>query len=173
MGLFDFVFHIGAKFTRDEIKILDMNFNSISAYTKKNYRFFLKDVGNNILASDAGGHHRIDYRHQDIDTDEFNRDHELYIRCYKYLIRGKREYDVFVHYIDPSQEDENTRINTPKIKKFPTSILVVGYGGHGFAVEFKYNYENLIDKTLENSDLTKECISEIKSCAIKYLKDCK
>ena len=24
MGLFDFVFHIGAKFTRDEIKILDM-----------------------------------------------------------------------------------------------------------------------------------------------------
>ena len=74
MGLFDFVFHIGAKFTRDEIKILDMNFNSISAYTKKNYRFFLKDVGDNILASESGGYHRIDYRHQDIDTDEFNRD---------------------------------------------------------------------------------------------------
>ena len=38
MGLFDFIFHYGEKFTKDEIKILDRNFNSISAYTKKKYK---------------------------------------------------------------------------------------------------------------------------------------
>ena len=34
MGLFDFALKPGQKFTKDELKILDQNFNSISVYTK-------------------------------------------------------------------------------------------------------------------------------------------
>ena len=39
MGIFDSILLKGKKFTKEEIKILDKNFNSISAHTKKNLNF--------------------------------------------------------------------------------------------------------------------------------------
>ena len=39
MGLFDFALKPGQRFNKEEIRILDQNFNSISAYTKRKYRF--------------------------------------------------------------------------------------------------------------------------------------
>ena len=174
MGLFDFAFHAGEKFTKDEIKILDMNFNSISAYTKKKYKFFMKDIKSDVYGDQDVGinFHKITYRHQDTDTNEWDPKFELYINCHRYLIRDEREYSNFVNFFDdPYQED--WRMNIPKIKNFPTPVLIVGYRGNGFAVELKYNYESSIDRTLENSDLTKDCIKKIESCAIKYLKGLK
>ena len=41
MGLFDFALRSGQRFTQEEIRILDQNFNSISAYTKRKFKFDL------------------------------------------------------------------------------------------------------------------------------------
>ena len=37
MGLFDFALNPGQRFTKEELRVLDQNFNSISAYTKNKY----------------------------------------------------------------------------------------------------------------------------------------
>jgi len=174
MGLFDFIFHAGEKFTKDEIKILDANFNSISAYTKKKYKFFRKRV-----SSDLSGHasmglnfHNIVYEHTDINTNEFDPKWIVSINCDRYYLRDKNDYWAFKrHYEEPF--GDFPIIEIPKIENFPKPILIVGYrdtNQNGFAVELKYNYESSIDKTLENSDLANDCIKKIESLAIKYLK---
>ena len=176
MGLFDFVFHAGEKFTKDEIKILDRNFNSISAYTKKKYKFFLRDIKSDVNGDhDVGiNYHEIIYRHQDTGTNEFDPNFEYYINCRRYLIRDEKEYDNFFNFFENVWEGEDApKINIPKIKNFSSPVLIVGYRDNGFAVELKYNYESSIDKTLENSDLTDDCIKKIESLSIKYLKNLK
>ena len=42
MGLFDFALRPGQRFNKEEIRILDQNFNSISAYTKKSIDLTVK-----------------------------------------------------------------------------------------------------------------------------------
>jgi len=39
VGLFDFALRPGQRFSKEELRVLDQNLNSISAYTKKKYRF--------------------------------------------------------------------------------------------------------------------------------------
>ena len=39
MGLFDFALRPGQRFSKEELRVLDQNLNSISAYTKKNIDF--------------------------------------------------------------------------------------------------------------------------------------
>ena len=176
MGLFDFIFHAGEKFTKDEIKILDMNFNSISAYTKKKYKFRMKDISNNVRGDQDVGidFHEIVYSHVDTDTNEFDPKWEVSIVCFRYLIRNEREYSNFVSFFENVGEGEEApKINIPKIKNFPTAVLVVGYRGNGFAVELKYNYESSIQRIVDDSNLTNDCIKKIESCAIKYLKGLK
>jgi hypothetical protein len=173
MGLFDFIFHYGEKFTKDEIKILDRNFNSISAYTKKKYKFFLRKISSDLNGDpDVGiNYHQITYRHQDTGTDESDPKFEYYINCRRYLIRNKRDYDHFVTFFENIWEGKNApKIIIPKIKDFPTPVLMVGYMGNGFAVALQYNYDSGIDRSLENSDLTDDCIKKIESLTIKYLK---
>jgi len=50
-------------------------------------------------------------------------------------------------------------------------IIKIGWTGCGFLTEFKYNAENLIDRTLENPHLTEKCIKDIQANTIKFLKD--
>ena len=48
MGLLDFAFHPGQKWTAQEIKVLDKNFSSISNYTNFKYNFEAKGVEDDI-----------------------------------------------------------------------------------------------------------------------------
>ena len=48
MGLFDFALNPGQKFSKDELRILDQNFNSITAYTKGKYQFDSRIIDNDI-----------------------------------------------------------------------------------------------------------------------------
>ena len=40
MGIFDFALRPGQRFSKEELRVLDQNLNSISAYTKKKISFF-------------------------------------------------------------------------------------------------------------------------------------
>ena len=62
-------------------------------------------------------------------------------------------------------------MNVSKVTKFPTFVLCVGWTGCGFLTEFKYNADNLIDRTLDDPHLTAKCIKEIQTNTIKFLKD--
>lgn len=173
MGLFDFVFHTGEKFTKYEIKILDQNFNSISAYTKKKYKFFSKEVNSNLSGDVMGiNFHRVTYRHEDVNTDEWDPAWHIYITCDRYYLRDKNDFSAFKRYFEERFDERlpSSIIKIPKIEEFPTPVLIVGYKGNGFAVELEYIFKNIVDRTLENSDLTKKCLDQIKSNTIKYLK---
>ena len=161
MGLFDFVLHAGEKFTKDEIKILDQNFNSISAYTKKKYKFFSKEVQSDLWGESEMriNFHRITYRHEDVNTDEWDPHWHLFINCDRYYLRNKDDFSGFKRLFDDHFDDKSSRIKIPTIKKFPTAVLIVGYRGNGFAVELE-----------KNPNLTKKCLDKIKSNTIKYLK---
>ena len=117
--------------------------------------------------------HRITYEHEDINTDEWDPNWTVSINCDRYYLRDKDHYQAFKNYCEEPFGDDGSIIKIPKISDFPTPVLIVGYKGNGFAVELKYNYESSIERTIENSDLTNDCIKKIESCAIKYLKDLK
>ena len=51
MGLFDAILKPGQKFSKDELWMLDQNFNSISVHTKRMYQFYSRDVSNDIQGS--------------------------------------------------------------------------------------------------------------------------
>ena len=178
MGLFDFIFHTGEKFTKDEINILDLNFNSISAYTKKKYKFARKRLSSNLRGNASMGlnFHNITYEHTDINTDKWDPEWTVPINCDRYYLRDKVSYSIFKNYYEEtlhSPTGDFPIIKVPEISNFPTPVLIVGYRGNGFAVELKYNYESSIDKTLENSDLTDDCIKKIELLSIKYLTNLK
>ena len=172
MGLFDFALHPGEKFTKDEIKILDQNFNSISAYTKKKYKFSSKEVKSDLYGEvDMRiNYHRITYIHEDVNTDEWDSEWLLYINCDRYYLRNKDDFSGFKRLFDDPFDDEAARIKIPEINEFPAPVLIVGYRGNGFAVELEYNFKDKINRVFENSDLTKKCVDKIKSNTIKYLK---
>ena len=178
MGLFDFIFHTGEKFTKDEINILDLNFNSISAYTKKKYKFARKRLRSNLSghASMGVNFHNITYEHTDINTDEWDPEWTVSINCDRYYLRDNNDYRAFKNHYEETLHTPTGDfpiIKVPEISNFPTPVLTVGYRGNGFAVELKYNYESSIDKTLENSDLTDDCIKKIELLSIKYLTNLK
>ena len=168
MGLFDFALRPGQRFSKEELRVLDQNLNSISAYTKKKYRFSHRGISDDI----SGTHFRIDrhrvwYTHEDI-NDENN---DVQIDCSKYFIDTENTYENLKNFFDDPYMEDKSRIKVPKLTKFPTFVLCVGWTGCGFLTEFKYNAENLIDRTLENPHLTEKCIKEVQANTIKFLKD--
>ena len=155
MGLFDFALHPGQRFTTSEIKELDKIFNSISAYTKRKFRFHKKEI-KNITGSGIAdiNEHRVSYTHEDINLDEFDANWHERIDCRKYLIKDDLRYTDFYY------EFEKWEMIIPKVDKFPVCLLYVGDPGNGFI-------------TILNSEggtLSKSCLSKIKSESIKYLK---
>ena len=173
MGIFDPLLYSGEKFSKEEKQILDENFNSISAYTKKKYKFYRREDTNNMRGSHMGiNFHRITYSHKDIDTDEFNPNHIVYINCDMYWIKNERFLDAFEDYFElPFDDKDAPRLKVPVVKKFPARLLVVGFHGSGFIAEFKYKMDSKIDRILEDSSLTNDCIKKINSECVKYLKN--
>ena len=104
------------------IKILDQNFNNISAYTKKKYKFFSKEV-----ESDLWGHqeirinfHRVTYRHEDVNTDEWDPAWHIYITCDRYYLRDKNDFSAFKRYFEERFDERlpSSIIKIPKIEDF-------------------------------------------------------
>ena len=172
MGLFDFALFPGQRFNKVELSILDQNFNSISAYTKNKYRFYSRIIRDNILCVEECGvnYHEVTYTHIDINKDESNSNYIRRIECHKYHIPNEKIYYYGLKRFYDSDLEDGPKINVPKLKKFPTFVLQVGWHGNGFITEFKYNKDNIIDRTLEDSNLSDKCIEEIKNNSIKFLK---
>ena len=171
MGLFDFAIRPGQRFNKEELRILDQNFNSISAYTKKKYRFHDREVANDINGSNYGvDNHKVSYRHIDINLTEWDSDYVLYLDCFKLFVKTERQYKFgLIHHFDDPHDPHLPRIKVPKLKKFPTFVLQVGWHGNGFLTELKYKSDNVIDKTLA-PELTDQCIKEIETNTKKFLK---
>ena len=171
MGLFDFALRPGQRFTKEELRVLDQNFNSISAYTKKKYRFSHRSISDDISGSHYGvDFHKVHYTHIDINTHEFDDKYMIQLDIYKYFIANERTYDALKEFFDSVFETGNPKIKVPKIEKFPTFVLRVGWHGNGFITEFKYNADNVVERTLDNPYLTDKCIKEIEKNSIKFLK---
>ena len=171
MGLFDFALKPGQRFTKEELRILDQNFNSIAAYTKKKYRFDHKRIADNISGSHSGvDFHEVSYTHIDTNTNEFDSAYAFRLDCHKYFIVNDRYYRGLKNFYDSDHED-GPKIKVPELKKFPTFVLKVGWHGNGFITEFKYNKDNIIDRTLEDPYLNKKCVEEIENNSIKFLKN--
>ena len=169
MGLFDFALNPGQRFTKEELRVLDQNFNSISAYTKNKYRFLHRRISDDISGSHYGvDFHRVEYSHTNIKTNEFDKNHIVRIDCTKYFLQNESIYYGLKEFYDSDHED-GSKIKVPKIKKFPTFVLQVGWHGNGYITEFKYNSDNVIEKAL-GSRLTDKCINEIEKNSIKFLK---
>ena len=94
MGLFDFAIKPSQRFNKEEIRILDQNFNSISAYTKKKFKFDRKDIADNINGSTYGiDNHKITYHHTDTQLTEWDSEYLLPIDCLKLFIKTERNYN--------------------------------------------------------------------------------
>ena len=168
MGLFDFALRPGQRFNKEELRVLDQNLNSISAYTKNKYRFSHRNIWDDISGTHYGVDcHRVSYSHQDID----NPNNDVQIDCTKYFVKNDDIYSCLKNFYDDPYMDARSRIKVPKLTKFPTYVLGIGWPGCGFLIEIKYNAENLIDRTLDNPHLTDKCIKEIKTNTIKFLKE--
>lgn len=164
MGLFDFALRPGQRFNKEEIRVLDKNFNSISAYTKRKFRFERKDIADDINGSHYYvDNHRITYIHVDTQLTEWDTDYWLQFDCLKLFVKTERNHyalkSTFEHYY--SGEHKSWNIKVPAMKKFPTFALKVGWGGNGFITEFKYD---------PDGGLTKKCVEEIEKNSIKFLK---
>jgi len=172
MGLFDFALRPGQRFNKEELRVLDTNFNSISAYTKAKYRFEFRKIADNINGSHYGvDNHEVVYRHIDTQLTEWDSEYIFDLSCEKLFIPTKHEYDHgLIHYFQNPYDTHLPMIKVPKLKKFPTFVLKVGWHGNGFITEFKYNSENILDRTLDNPHLTDACIKEIETNSIKFLK---
>ena len=167
MGLFDFALRPGQRFNKEELRVLDQNFNSISAYTKKKYRFSHKSISDDI----SGSHYGVDFHHthyHHIDIEDETNEHQ--INCTKYFIANEDTYYNLKEFYDSDHEDR-PKIKVPKLDKFPTFVLQIGWGGNGFITEFKYNSDGAIDRALDNPHLTDKCIKEIEVNSIKFLKN--
>jgi len=171
MGLFDFALRPGQRFNKEELRILDKNFNSISAYTKRKFRFERKDIADDINGSHYGvDNHRVTYIHIDTQLPDSDPNQWLQFDCLKLFIKTEGNYHAVKEFFDSSYDDGFKKIKVPVMKKFPTFALKVGWGGNGFITEFKYNSDNIIDRTLDNPYLSDKCIKEIETNSIKFLK---
>tara|TARA_Y100000591_G_scaffold315046_1_gene322243 strand:+ start:297 stop:806 length:510 start_codon:yes stop_codon:yes gene_type:complete len=163
MGLFDAILKPGQKFSKDELWMLDQNFNSISVYTKRRYQFYSRDVANDIQGSMSYvSCHNVYYHYQDIDKHEDESDAHLRIYITKYYVKDKNDLhnlDNFYNNLYDLREEH--RIPPPKLNNYPTYILKVGAPNEGFMIELKYQ-----DGRIEQS-----CINELKDKSAKYLKE--
>jgi hypothetical protein len=90
MGLFDFALRPGQRFNKEELRVLDQNLNSISAYTKNKYRFSHRGISDDISGTHYGiDRHRVWYSHQDIN----NENNDVQIDCSKYFINTENLID--------------------------------------------------------------------------------
>ena len=171
MGIFDSILLKGKKFTKEEIKILDKNFNSISAHTKKKFKFSSREIKGIYGSEFQVNYHRIIYTHENIDTDMSDPKWQVNIQCDRYYLYNERDYEGFKNFFENFWGDKDApRIKVPEIKDFPSPVLLVGYRFHGFAVELSYNFKSKIDRILEDPRLSKKCTEKINSLTIKYLK---
>ncbi len=167
MGLFDFALRPGQRFSKEELRVLDQYLNSISAYTKNKYRFSHRGISDNISGTHFGvDQHRVWYSHKNIENENV----DVQIDCTKYFINNENTYECLKSFYDDPYMESRLRLKIPKLTKFPTFVLYIGWPGSGFITEFKYNAENLIDRTLDNPHLTDKCIKEIETNIIKFLK---
>ena len=163
MGLFDFAIKPGQRFNKEEIRILDQNFNSISAYTKRKFKFDRKDIADNINGSTYGiDNHKITYLHIDTQLTEWDSEYLFPIDCLKLFIKTERNYKHGLKGFFDRDYDKGPQIKVPIMKKFPTFALLVGWHGNGFITEFKYDSNG--------SYLSKKCVDEIEKNTIKFLK---
>ena len=172
MSLFDFVLNPGQKFSKDELRILDQNFNSITAYTKGKYQFDSRIIDNDIQGSMSNvSRHKITYIHLDLNKTENDSNQHQYIEINKYYIRDKSDLEMLDNfYNNPYDIKEEHRVPPPRLSKIPTFILKVGYPSQGFMVELKYKNKDKIDKLLDGS-LEEDCVNEIRIKSIKFLKE--
>ena len=97
MGLFDFALKPGQRFNKEEIRVLDKNFNSISAYTKRKFRFERKDIADDINGSVYGiDNHRVTYIHVDTQLTEWDTDYWLQFDCLKLFVKTERRFSFFL-----------------------------------------------------------------------------
>tara|TARA_B100000902_G_C27264247_1_gene892569 strand:- start:846 stop:1370 length:525 start_codon:yes stop_codon:yes gene_type:complete len=171
MGLFDFALKPGQKFTKDELKILDQNFNSISVYTKSKYQFYSRNIDNDIQGSMANVDcHKMKYSYVNIDMNEDDSRAHREITITKYYVRDEYDLKNLDDFYNSSFDvQEEARVPPPKILNFPTYVLKVGYPSEGFMIELRYKSKEKIDKLLDGS-LEDDCIKEIKDKSKKYLK---
>jgi hypothetical protein len=167
MGLFDFALRPGQRFSKEELRVLDQYLNSISAYSKKKYRFSHRGISDNISGTHFGvDQHSVWYTHIDINDEN----KAVQIDCTKYFIKDENIYVCLKNFYDDPYMDAKSRIKVPKLKKFPTFVLCIGWPANGFITEFEYNSENLIDRNLDNPHFTNKCIKEIEKNTIKFIK---
>jgi len=172
MGLFDFALNSGQKFSKDELRILDQNFNSITAYTKGKYQFYSRNIDDDIQGSMSNvSRHKITYSHLDLSKTENDSNQHQDIEINKYYIRDKSDLEMLDNfYNNPYDIKEEHRVPPPRLSKIPTFILKVGYPSQGFMVELKYKNKDKIDKLLDGS-LEEDCVNEIRIKSIKFLKE--
>lgn len=163
MGLFDSILKPGQKFSKEELNILNKNFNSISVYTKRKYQFYSVNEDDDIQGSMSNvSCHKLSYTYQDIDKHEDESDAYLEIYITKYYVKDKNDLhnlDNFYNNVYDLREEH--RIPPPKLNNYPSYILKVGAPNEGFMIELKYQ-----DGRIEQS-----CINEIKDKSAKYLKE--
>jgi hypothetical protein len=172
MGLFDFALRPGQKFNKEELRILDKNFISISTYTKRKFRFERREISDNINGSHFGVDlHKVSYHHSDINLTEFDSEYIFQLDCFKLFIATERQYIFGLQeFFDSPHEKGSPNIKVPKIDRFPTFVLQVGWHGNGFLTEFKYNSDNKLGRVIDDPHLTNKCIKEIETNTIKFLK---
>ena len=164
MGFFDFALNPGQKFSKDELWMLDQNFNSISVYTKKKYKFYSRNVDNDIQGSNSNvSCHKLSYTYIDIDKHEDRSDAHLEIDITKYYVRDKYDLQNLDDFYNSTYDiREEHRVPPPKLINFPAYVLKVGAPGQGFMIELKKNNDGRIDQS---------CINEMKDNCEKYLKE--
>jgi len=162
MGLLDSIIKNNQKFSDDELSILDQNFNSISVYTKRKFKFYSRNVDKNIQGSMSYvSCHKLYYDYQDIDKHEDEQGAHLQIPITKYCVQDKNDLqnlDDFYNNVYDLREEH--RVPPPRLTNFPTYVMKVGAPNEGFMVELKH-HEGRIDQN---------CIKEINEKSISFLK---
>ena len=158
MGLLDFAFHPGQKWTAQEIKVLDKNFSSISNYTDFKYDFEAKVVEDDIKSIQGNPEsHEVIYEH--VLPNQPNM--EAFICCQKYRIINKSQLETLKSFYSSDPHDLKANLEIPLIEKFPTNLLQVGHQGLGFFTILEYG---------KNGVVTDKCQKLIRKNSIKYLK---
>ena len=164
MGLFDFALRPGQRFNKEELRVLDKNFNSVSAYTKRKFRFERKDIANDINGSHYGvDNHRVTYIHIDTKLPDSDTNQWLQFDCLKLFVKTEGDHYALKDYFEYHYGGKHKHLNikVPAMNKFPTFALKVGWGGNGFITEFQKDIDG---------GLTKKCVKEIEKNSIQFLK---
>ena len=139
MGLLDFALRPGQRFNKEELRILDKNFNSVSAYTNRKFRFERKDMADDINGSHYGVYkQRVTYIQIDTELPDSDLNQWLQFDCLKLFVKTERNHyalkNTFEHYYSAKHKSWNIKV--PEMKKFPTFALRVGWS-NGFISVFK------------------------------------